>query len=119
MNFEMQKANLLAENIKEFIKFVNKSYENKASTMINMEKLYHIKLLIDEHKFKLLADELTRINKFSWDEKYTYYLVDRFQAGLSIIDDYVQYHENDLFMISARVYTLKSLCGAFNKMQKV
>ena len=119
MNFEMQKANLLAENIKEFIKFVYKNYENKAHTIVNMDKLYHVKLLVEEHRFQLLADELTRINKFSWDEKYTYYLVDRFETGLSIIDDYVHYYENDLFMISARVYTLKNLCGAFNNLEKV
>lgn len=115
MDFEMQKANLLAENIKEFIKLVYRYYENESNIIVNKEKLYHIKLLIEEHKFSLLSDELIRINTFSWDEKYTSYLVDKFQTGLTIIDEYVTYHDNDLFIISARVYTLKNLCTAFSK----
>ena len=114
INFEMQKANLLAENIKEFIKFVYRCYENETSIIVKKEKLYHIKLLFEEHRLSILSDELLRINKFSWDEKYTYYLVDEFQTGLTIIDEYVTYHENDLFIISARVYTLKSICASFN-----
>ncbi|MDQ0199808.1 hypothetical protein [Neobacillus ginsengisoli] len=116
MNFEMQKANMLVENINGFIKFVHKSHENsKNSFILNTDKVYQIKLLIEEFKFQIIADELMRINKFTWDEKYTYLLVDRFKKGLNIIDEYVENNYNDLFIFSARLYTLKNLSLSFSK----
>lgn len=115
MNFEMQKANLLAENIKGFIEFVHTSYEHKNSSCSNSDKLYQIKLLVEEFKFQILADELLRINRFTWDEKYTHILVDRFRIGMNIIDEYVENHYHDLFMFSARLYTLKNISSSFNR----
>lgn len=115
MNIEMQKANMLAENIKEFIKFVHKSHENK--NILNPDKVYQIKLFIEEFKFQLLADELLRINRFTWDEKYTYYLVDRFKKGINIIDEYVKNNYHDLFIFTARLYTLKNLSLSFSKVE--
>ena len=113
MDIQMQKANLLAENMSEFLKFVNK--HDKNSTLFNHDRLYHIKLLIEEHKLQILADELKRINQFSWDEKYSFYLIGQFTNALTIIDDYVAIYETDLFMLSARIYTLKSLSLSFEK----
>lgn len=104
--FEMQKAILLAENIDAFIKFVDKKQENNPS-----DKIYQIKLLIKEFKFQILADELLRINQFSWDEKYTFYLVDRFKKGFDVIDEYVKRHYQDLYIFSARLYTLEKYQG--------
>jgi hypothetical protein len=116
MNFEMQKAIMLAGNIIGFIKYVLKRHENsKNSFILNPDKVYQIKLLVEEFKFQILADELLRINKFSWDEKYTHYLVDRFNEGINIIDEYVQNNYDDLFIFTARIYTLKNLSGAFSK----
>lgn len=114
MNFEMQKANMLAENINGFINYVHKRYENKNSYILNTDKLYQIKLLIEEFKFQIIADELQRINQFTWDEKYTHILVDRFRKGLNVIDEYVENNYNDLFIFSARLYTLNSLSLAFS-----
>ncbi|MBV7508259.1 hypothetical protein KW850_23860 [Bacillus sp. sid0103] len=116
MNFEMQKANLLAENIKGFIKYVNKSHDNKNSTRFTPDKLYQIKLLNEEYRFQILADELIRINQFDWDGKYTYYLVDQFKEGLTIIEEYVNNHYDDLFLLTGRLYTLKSLSQSFSRM---
>ncbi len=110
MNHEMQKALLLAENIKSFIQFVEK---HKNSFMVESEKMYQIKLFIREYKFKIIADELHRINQFEWDGKYTYYLVNNFQKGITTIDEYVQHNYNDLFILTARLYTLKNLCHSF------
>ncbi|MEH7373396.1 MULTISPECIES: hypothetical protein [Bacillaceae] len=119
MNFEMQKANMLAENINGFIKYVQKSHENKNSFRFNPDKLFQIKLLIEEFKFQILADELLRINKFSWDEKYTYYLVDQFIEGIEIIDEYIHNNYNDLFLLTARIYTLKDLSQSFSRQGKL
>jgi hypothetical protein len=114
MNFEMQKALMLAETINSFIKFVRESFENKRSFYENTDKLYQIKLLIEEFKFQIVADELHRINQFSWDEKYTNILVEQFNKGFSIIDEYVKNNYNDLFILTARLHTLKSLSSSIN-----
>jgi hypothetical protein len=113
----MEKAKMLAKNIHDFIKYVGKSHKNSNSIGLNTDKLYQIKLWIEEFKFQIIADELLRINKFEWDEKYTYLLVDRFKKGFNIIDEYVKNNYNDLFIISARLYTLKNLCLSLNKLE--
>lgn len=116
MKFERQKAKMLADTINGFIKYVQKSNQNKNSIRFTPDKLYQIKLLIEEYRFQILADELIRINQFDWDGKYTYYLVDQFNEGLKIIEEYVKNNYDDLFLLSGRLYTLKSLIESFNRM---
>jgi hypothetical protein len=118
MNVQMEKANMLAKGMNEFIAFVYKHLKNKHSSLINLDKLYHIKLLIEEHKLQILADELKRINQFTWDEKYSYYLINQFNKALTIIDDYVAIYENDLYMLTGRLYTLKNLVLMFEKTEE-
>ncbi|MED4205473.1 hypothetical protein [Neobacillus mesonae] len=115
MNFEMQKANLLAENIADFIKYVRKSYENKNSFHSNPQKVYQIKLIMEDFKFQIIADELRRINQFDWDEKYTHYLVNQFLEGFTIIEEYVINNYSDLFLLSGRLHTLNNLSRDFAK----
>ena len=109
MNFNMKIANLLAENIKGFIELVYKNQDHKRSIILNTDKLYQIRLLVEEFKLQILADELKRINQFSWNEKYTHLLVERFRKGLDVIDEYVERNYDDLFIFTARLYTLKNL----------
>lgn len=108
MNFNMKIANLLAKNIKEFVEFV-KSHEKKSHFILNMDKLYQVKLFVEEYRFQLLANELKRINQFSWNEKYTLLLVERFKKGLDVIDEYVERNYDDLFIFTARLETLKRI----------
>ncbi|MFJ8244875.1 hypothetical protein [Peribacillus asahii] len=116
MNFEMEIAKMLAENIDGFVKFVHKHYQNKKNSLIlNRDKLYQVKLLVEEFKFQILADELLRINRFIWNEEYTYLLVNRFKKGLSIIDEYIENNYDDLFILTARLHTLKSLSLSLSK----
>ncbi|RRN73928.1 hypothetical protein EI200_04410 [Peribacillus simplex] len=116
MNFEMQIANMLAKNIMGFIEFVRENHENKNNCLcLNRDKLYQLKLLVEEFKFQVLADELKRINRFTWDERYTTLLVDRFRKGMSIIEEYVENNYDDLFIFTARLYTLNSLSLTFCK----
>ncbi|MBT2695435.1 hypothetical protein [Bacillus sp. ISL-55] len=114
MNFEMQKANLLAENIKGFADFVQKCYKSKSGLILNHDKLFQVKLWVEEYKFNQLAQELSRINMFEWDEKYTLLLVERFWKGLRIIEDYVEHNQSDLFILTARIHTLRSLSALFS-----
>lgn len=109
MNFEMQKAIMLAEQINDFIQYVQSNFKIKDSLYPNKDRIYQIKLWMEEYKFQIIADELLRINQFSWDEKYTYYLVDQFQKGINIIDEYVSKNYDDLFLFTARLYTLKNV----------
>lgn len=115
MNFDMQKANLLAENIKGFAAFVRISYNHKSGLILNHDKLYQVKLWVEEYKFKQIADELARINMFEWDEKYTLLLVERFLKGLQIIDNYVEHNKADLFILTARIHILKNLSALFSR----
>ncbi|MGG3466874.1 hypothetical protein ABES02_04950 [Neobacillus pocheonensis] len=116
MDFEMQKANLLAENIKDLIKFIYKSHQNQNSFRFNPDKLYQIKLIMEDFKFQIVADELVRINQFDWNKKYTHFLVDQFQEGLTIIDEFVKNNYNDLYLLTARLHTLNSLSRSFNRL---
>jgi len=116
MKFEMQKANMLAESINGFIKFIQNSHETSKNNFIkNTDKIYQIKLLIEEFRFQVLADELIRINRFTWDEKYTYLLVDNFVKGIDIISEYIERNYNELYIFTARVYTLKNLSISFSR----
>ena len=111
---EMQKATLLAENIRDFLTFLNKNLDNNIF-YLDTDKLKQIKLIAEDYKFHILSDELFRINRFVWDPKYTNYLVDRFAKGLTIIDEYVQSNYNSRFMVTGRLYTLKNLSALFSK----
>jgi hypothetical protein len=115
MEFEMQKAIMLSENIKSFIKFVQHHHENKNSFRFHPDKLYQIKLFIEEYKFQLIADELWRINQYDWDGKYTHILVDLFIDGINVIDEFVHNHSSDLFLLRGRLFTLKSLSLSFSR----
>nr|WP_286180770.1 hypothetical protein [Bacillus sp. ISL-37] len=110
----MQKANLLAENIKGFADFVQECYKSESGLILNHDKLFQVKLWVEEYKFNQLADELARINMFEWDEKYTLLLVKRFWKGLRIIEDYVEHNQSDLFILTARIHTLRNLSALFS-----
>lgn len=105
----MKIANLLAKNINGFVEFVYKSQANKSSLILHTDKLYQIRLFVEEFKLQILADELQRINQLSWNEKYTHLLVERFSKGIDVIDEYVERNYADLFIFTARLHTLKSL----------
>lgn len=113
VNFEMQKANLLAENIRGFAGFVQRCYISKTGLILNQDKLFQVKLWVEEYKFNQIAEELARINMFEWDKKYTSLLVVRFWKGLRIIEDFVEHNQSDLFILTARIHTLKNLSALF------
>jgi len=117
MKLEMQKAILLAENINDFIKYVKKNVEQKNSFRFHPDKLYQVKLFVEEFKFQIIADELLRINKYSWDGKYTYYLVDCFKKGMDVINEYVKNNYEELYLLTSRLYTINDLVQLFNSME--
>ncbi len=113
MSYEMRIATMLADQIDGFIYFVQENYENKHKTYIeNPDKWYQVKLLIEEFKFQLNASELKRINRFSWNEKYTILLVDDVQKGMDVIEEYVKRNYDELFMLTGRLHTLRSFCSS-------
>jgi hypothetical protein len=114
LKFKMQKANLLADQIRGFSDFVQKCYQEKSGLILNHDKLYQVRSWVDEYKFRLLAAEMKRINTFDWDEKYTLLLVSRFSKGFSIIERYVENNSDDLFILTARMHTLKNCLKWFS-----
>lgn len=114
MRFEMRIARTLAEQISNFIQFVQANYENRHKSYVTKpDKIYQLKLFIEEYKFQLLADELLRINQFVWNEKYTNLLVDEFIKGMKVIEEYVGRNSEDLFIFTARIHSLTNLYSSF------
>lgn len=116
MNFDMIKAKMLAENIRGFIEYVNKSYQENNTYLSHPEKLYRLKHLTDEFKLNIIADELIRINRFVFDKKYTLELVNNFRKAITIIGEYIDNNEDDLFIFTLRLHTLRSLCDSFTNL---
>ena len=106
---------LLAENIQVFIKFVYKTLENKNNPRSYSDKVYQIKLWIEDFKFQSLAYELTRVNQVTCDEKYTQLLVDRLIKGIQIIDEYVERNYEELYIFTGKLYTLKNQSSSFHE----
>lgn len=114
MNYEMKIARMLADHIKLFVEFVYQKHENN-NRFSATDKLYQLKLLVEEFQLQMLSDELMRINLHTWDEKYTYLLVGRFRKGLSVLDEYVETHYDELYIFTAKLYTLKNLSSSFKR----
>ncbi|MBP2239855.1 hypothetical protein J2Z40_000408 [Cytobacillus eiseniae] len=113
MNYEREKANMLAENLKSFTDYVLKSHKAYNIYLSNQEKLYRLSLLTDEFEIQILADELLRINRFIYDEKTTAILVERIRKALTIIGDYIDNNFNDLFIFTPRLHILRMLSSSF------
>ena len=113
MAFEREKANLLAANLRGFIQYVQNSFQENNKNLSNPDQLYRLKHLVDEFKFHIIADELIRINAFEYDEKYTMYLINEFNKGITIIGEYIENNHDDLFIFSARLFMLKGLGSLF------
>jgi hypothetical protein len=115
LNFEKEKADMLAENIKGFIHYVQLSDQKNNIHLSNSDKLYRLKLLLHEFQFRIIADELLRINRFIFDEKYTSILVNRFRKGIQVIGEYIENNYRDLYIFTPRLYTLRSIGSSFSQ----
>lgn len=104
---EMEKAILLGENIKDFVEYVQKSYQEKNQHLSNLDKLFRLKLIVEEYKLHIISSELLRINRFEYDEKYTKLLVNDFRKAIDIIGEYIDQNQDDLFIFTARLYALR------------
>ena len=106
---------MLAENIKGFIQYVQIQYQLNNRHLSKPDKLYRLKLLLQEFQFRIIADELLRINRFIFDEKYTSILVNRFRQGIQIIGEFIENNYNDLYIFTPRLYTLRSIARLFSQ----
>ena len=106
---------MLAENMKDFIQYVQIQYQLNNSYLSKPDKLYRLKLLLQEFQFRIIADELLRINRFIFDEKYTAILVNSFRKGIQIIGEFIENNYNDLYIFTPRLYTLRSIGSSFSQ----
>jgi len=113
MELEQQKAQLLATNIKEFVDLVQDGNNQPFGQLANSEKLFRLKLIIEEFKIETIADELLRVNTYTWDKQASRILIDRFITAFRHISEYVENNYHELFFVSARIYTLKHDCRLF------
>ncbi|WP_404332684.1 hypothetical protein [Mesobacillus maritimus] len=113
MELNQQKALLLARNIKEFVDIVKNGKNHPFGQMSNPEKLYRLTLIVEEFRIGTIADELLRVNTYTWDEQASRILIERFKTAFIHISEYVQNNYNDLFFFSARIYTLEHDCRLF------
>lgn len=109
MNGKMKAANLLAETIYGFMELIDRSRNDSIGFHLDRDKVYQLSLFAKEFKFRATADELKRINRFSWNEAYTYWLAEDLGKGLEVINEYVERNCGDLFIFTARLHTMKSL----------
>lgn len=107
MNFEQEKALLLAENILYFANLVGKDYRH--SYLVDSEKWYRLKHLVEEYQLDLLGRELLRLNQFEWEESQSTILIERIRKGIKNIDDYIHVYLEGLFIFSARLYVIKEI----------
>ena len=114
MDSRMQIANLLADQVDNFIEFV-KVQEKKKSLILNQEKWYQVRLLVEEFRFPLVAEELHRINTFSWNESYTILLVNDILNGTAVIEEFAERNYDDLFLVTAKLHNIKELCRLLKK----
>lgn len=111
MQFQMQKANFVADSVLLLIEFVNNSHQQANRLRFNPDKVYQLKLLTEEYQLQSLAEELRRINLHTWDERYSFLLMERIENGMSVIEEFVQRHYDELFVFSAKLYTIKNACA--------
>lgn len=112
MDSNMTMANLLADNIDSLIELV-KNREKKHSFLFNQDKWYQVRLFLEDFRFHIVADELHRINTFCWNESYTKLLVNDVRKGMAVIDEFTERNYDDLFLLQAKIYTIKQLCQFF------
>lgn len=113
MELNQQKSLLLARHIREFVDLVQSGENHPFAQMSNPEKLYRLALIVEEFRIATIADELLRVNTYTWDEKASRILIERFKTAFIHIREYVQNNYNDLFFFSARIYTLEHDCRLF------
>ncbi|WP_338469603.1 hypothetical protein R4Z10_12330 [Niallia sp. XMNu-256] len=111
----MEKAKLLAKNINDFVQYVRNSYRENNKYLSNPDKLFRLKLIVEEYKLSIIADELFRINRFEYDHKYTSLLVHDFKIAIDIIGEYIDLNEHDLFIFSARLYVLRLILNSYEE----
>jgi len=113
MELERQKASLLATNLKSFVEFVDHIYYSPNKHLSHPDKLFRLKLIVDEYRLGTIADELMRVNKHAWDERSSPFLIDRFVTSWGNVTEYMENNLNDLYIFSGRVYTLTNYCRLF------
>ena len=114
MNSKMQMATLLADHVDSLIDFVRKT-EKKKSLTVKQDKWHQVRLFLEEFRFSLVADELHRINTFSWNESYTILLVNDIQKGMAVIEEFAERNYDSLFLLTAKIHTIKQLCRVFER----
>jgi hypothetical protein len=115
MNFNTERAKLLAVNLQGFIDLVDRTVEQHSFIVLNKDILYRLKLLVEEFRFQILADELFRLTKYESEEKQTLMNIEKVNEKIVILEEFVQQNYDDLFIFSGRVHSIRSIIEMFNE----
>jgi hypothetical protein len=119
LNFNMERAKLLTMNLQGFIDLLNRTYEHHSYMVLNQDVLYRLKLLVEEYRFQLLADELKRLTQYEGEEKQTLMNIKKVNEKIGIIDEFIQSNYDDLFIFSGRVHSIRSIIDMFDEQNDV
>jgi hypothetical protein len=119
LNFNMERAKLLTMNLQGLIDLVNRTYEHQSYIVLNKDVLHRLKLLVEEFRFQLLADELNRLTKYEGEEKQTLMNIEKVNEKIGILDEYIQGNYDDLFIFSGRVHSIRSIIDMFEEQSDV
>lgn len=109
MKIQMEKANLLADNILLFVNLINKTYQKNKKSNLH----FQLMLMVEDYKFQSLANEMKRVNQLTAEVEYTFLLVERFKKGLPVIQEFIERNYDELYLFTAKIHTLKNLCKLF------
>lgn len=111
--YQMDKANLMAQSIKGFTEYVQKNYLENNRNLSHPDKLYRLKLLVEEYKLHILCNELMRINRVVYEDHYTKILIDRLSKAVEVIGEYIDQNYNDLFIFTARLHAVRMMIDSY------
>lgn len=109
MKIQMEKANLLADNILLFVDMINKTYQQNKKSNLH----FQLMLMVEDYKFQSLANEIKRVNQVTAEKNYTLLLIGRFKKGLLVIEEFIERNYDQLYLFTAKIHTLKNLCKLF------
>lgn len=115
MNFNLERAKLLTLNLQGFIDLVSRIHDHQSSMGVIQDVLYRLKLLVEEFRLQILADELKRLTKFVGEERQTLMNIEKVKEKMIIIDDFIQQNYDDLFIFSGRVHSIRSIIDTIKK----
>ncbi|MGM0845715.1 MAG: hypothetical protein ACQEUT_12115 [Bacillota bacterium] len=114
MNFKINYAKMIAENLQGFLDLVNRTYDHHSYYVLHQDTLYRLKLLVEEFRLKTFAEELFRLTKYETEEKQILMNIEKVHEKMIILEEFIENNQNDLFIFTGRVHSILSIIDTLN-----